>query len=141
MNLSAYSFVHSPMYRHEELVDDLAHMQKGGRVFPLSVLLQVTAFQKVVGYGMYIWGSAVTAIYTLAFADGVNAVLLGGLGAIAVSALFALRRLVLLMIQIGEAAAEKKLREIAATRTTLTEEEVHRIIVEEKMILDDGYDK
>lgn len=115
-------------------MDDLAHMPKGGKVFPLLVLLQVTAFQKVVGYGMYLWGTAVVAVYTLAFSEAINAVLLGGLGAIAVSALFALRRLVLLMIQIGEAAAEKKLRELAATKTTLTQEEIHMITVEEKTV-------
>lgn len=114
-------------------MDDLARLDKEGEADPvleLAVLLKITAFQKVVGYSMYIWGAAVTSVYTLAFSDGVNAVLLGALGAIAMSALFAVRRLFLLMIQIGEAAAEKKLRELAVQKTTLTEVEVEAIIVE-----------
>lgn len=98
---------------------------------PLLALLKVTAFQKVVAYGMYIWGSAVTAVYTLAFSSEVNAVLLGMLMMMAMSALFALRRLVMLMIQIGEAAAEKKLREFASTKTGLTQHEVEEIQVED----------
>ena len=98
---------------------------------PFLALLKVTAFQKVVGYGMYIWGTMVGTIYTLAFSAHVDAVLLGMLGAVGLSALFALRRLVMLMIQIGEAAAEKKLRDLAAHRTGLSEEEVHNIVVEE----------
>ena len=121
----------------EAIVLDLASITEGGQVVvPFLALLKVTAFQKTVAYGMYIWGAAVTSVYTLAFSEGTNALILGMLGAIAMSALFALRRLVMLMIQIGEAAAEKKLREIAATKTSLTEEEIHKIVVEEMSHVD-----
>jgi len=96
-------------------------------VIPFLALMKITAFQKVIAYGMYIWGMMVGGLYTLASSNDLDAVFLGMIGAVAVSVMFALRRLVLLLIQIGEAAAEKKLRDFAV-KTGLTEEEIHNIV-------------
>lgn len=116
------------------LVDGIAQVERGDGVVPLLALLKVTAFQKVVAYGMYVWATAVSSVVYAVSASELDAVLLGFIGAMALSALVALRRLVMLMIQIGEAAAEKKLRELATTKTVLTEEEVKAIVVDRVVI-------